>query len=180
VHDSRELDDHGGVEGEQGEVVVDGVDHAVRGVDLGRELSKDAREDDHSEPGHVEEDRLDARGEAEDVGVGVHGRGALVDDEDDEEDHELAAHQVAVEVVALEGDGGVLVGHGVAVLVEFGVDGRKADEGRLLPLDHGQPEHGEDLLARWEGKREISSEWDVKIQSRALPARRFRAVEAVE
>merc|ERR1719223_903893 len=128
VHDSRELDDHGGVEGEQSKVVVDGVDHAVRRVDLGRELSEDAREDDHSESGHVEEDGLDARGEAE----------------DDEEDHELTAHEVAVEVVTLEGDGGVLVGHGVAVLVEVRVNGRKADEGRLLSLDHGQPEHGED------------------------------------
>merc|ERR1719203_1714366 len=143
VHDAAELHEHADVEREEGEVLVDVVDHAVAREDLGGQLAQDAGEDDHAQA-NVQEHELDAVGHAEHVALRVGGPGGLVDGEHDHEDHELPAHQVAVQVVALEGDGRVLVGDGVAVLVEVRVHGGKADEGGLLALDHGKPEHGQD------------------------------------
>jgi hypothetical protein len=48
VHDTGEFNAHGSVEGEEGEVVVDEVKHAVGSVDLSSELSELASEDDHA------------------------------------------------------------------------------------------------------------------------------------
>ena len=145
VHDAREFDAHGSVEGEEGEVVVDEVDHAVGGIDLGVELAENAGEDDHAQS-NVQEDELDTVRHTEHIDFGVKGLAALVDNEDDHEHHELTSHEVTVEVVALEAQGAVLVGDRVAVLVQRGVDGGETDEGRLLSLDHGEPGDGQYLL----------------------------------
>ena len=143
VHDSRELDKHGGVEGEKGEVVVDEVNHAVGGVHLGGELSKDASEDHHTQS-NIQENKLHSVRQAKDIALGVEGSGALVDDEDDHKNHELTSHEVTVQVVSLEGQGSVLVGHGVRVLVEIGIDGRKSNKRCLLSLNHTEPYNSED------------------------------------
>ena len=145
VHDSGELNAHRRVEGEEGEVIVDVVNHRVCRNDLRPELTKDTGEHYHSET-DIKEDELDTVGHAEHIDLGVEGLTALVDNEDHHKHHELTSHEVPVEVVALEGQGAVLVGDGVAVLVEYGVDGGETDEGGLLALDHRKPSDGQDLL----------------------------------
>ena len=145
VHDTGELDAHRRVEGEEGEVIVDVVNHRVCRNDLRPELTKDTGEHNHSDS-DVKEDELDTVGHAEHIDLGVEGLTALVDNEDHHKHHELTSHEVPVEVVALEGQGAVLVSDGVAVLVEYGVDGGETDEGGLLALDHRKPSDGRDLL----------------------------------
>jgi hypothetical protein len=145
VHDAGELDTHRRVEGEEGKVVVDEVNHGVRCNDLGPELTKDAGEHYHPES-NVKEDELDTIGHAKHIDLGVKELTALVDDEDHHEHHELMSHEVPVEVVSLEGQGAVLVGNGVGVLVEYGVNGGESDERGLLTLDHRKPSDGQDLL----------------------------------
>lgn len=88
----------------------------MRCDDLRRELTEDAGEDDHTES-DVKEDELNNFGHVEDVDRGVQRLTTLVDNEDDQEDHELTAHEIPIEVVAPEGQGAVLVGDGVTILV---------------------------------------------------------------
>ena len=142
MHHSGELDGHCDVEREKGEVVVDVVNHLVGGIHLGGELTKNACEDDGGET-NIKKDELDAIGEAEHINRRVKRRRALVDDKHDKKHHELTTHEVAVQVVALEGDGGVLVREGVAVLVEIGIHGGQADKRSLLSFNHGEPDDGE-------------------------------------
>ena len=138
VHDAGGLDGHGDVEGEDGEVVVDVVKHAVGGVDLGGELADHASQEDHGETSD-EEDLGDPGGEAPEFGAGD-GSTGHVDKEDDEDDHELTAHEVAVEVVATVGNGRALVRELVGLGVNVILDGGKTDQGGLSALNHGEPD----------------------------------------
>mmetsp|Transcript_10997 Transcript_10997/g.23061 ORF Transcript_10997/g.23061 Transcript_10997/m.23061 type:complete len:136 (-) Transcript_10997:383-790(-) len=135
MHHTRKFDGHGGVEGEQGEVVVNEINHAMGGVHLSGKLSEYAREDDHSQS-NIEENQLHSVGQAENIHFGIERVSALVNDEDDQENHELTAHQVAVQVVPPESKRGVLVRDRVGVFVEIRVDWWESDERSLLSLDH--------------------------------------------
>ena len=64
MHDTGELDNHGNVEGEECEVVVDEVNHVIGSINLGGKLSQDACEDDHTKS-NIQEDELDTIGKAE-------------------------------------------------------------------------------------------------------------------
>jgi hypothetical protein len=110
------------VEGEEGKVVVDEVSHAVGSIDLGVKLAKDAGEDNHAQS-NIQEDKFDTIWHSKHVNLGVKGLATLVDDEDDHEHHELTSHQVAIEIVTLEGQSAVLVGDRVGILIKFGVKG---------------------------------------------------------
>ena len=66
MHNTREFDENGRVEGQEREVVVDVVNHAVSRNDLRRELTEDAGEDDHTES-NVKEDELNNIRHVEDV-----------------------------------------------------------------------------------------------------------------
>ena len=138
MHDAGGLDGHGDVEGEDGEVVVDVVKHAVGGVDLGGELADHASQEDHGKTSD-EEDLGDPGGEAPEGGAGD-GSTGHVDEEDDEDDHELTAHEVAVEVVATVGNGRALVRELVGLGVNVILDGGKTDQGGLSALNHGEPD----------------------------------------
>ena len=140
VEEARELNGHANVHGDEHEVVVDVVEHHVRGVALGGELADLGGEQNHGNAG-IEEDGNDNVGEAEHRGATEGGAGQ-VDEEDDQNDQELAAHEVAVEVVTLVAPDADLVREGVGLLVQVGVDGGKADEGALATLDHAEPEEG--------------------------------------
>ena len=134
VHHTREFNGHGGVEGEQGKVVVDEVDHTVRGVDLGGELADHGGEKNHGKTG-AEEDFLDNLGKAKNLRATERGT-AHVYHEHDHQHHELTAHQVTVEIVTLEGEGSILVGDGVAIFVEVWVNRWQTDQRGLLSFDH--------------------------------------------
>ena len=113
--------------------------------DLGVELADHASEEDHGDSRN-EEDVDDPVGHAPEfdaVAIAAVGGSAELDDEYDQNDHELTAEEVSVEVVSLVDELHAPVGHGVALTVKFGVDGAKANEGSLPTLDHGQPDDGE-------------------------------------
>ena len=147
MHDTGELNDHRRVESEEGEVVVDEVDHRVSRNDLRPKLTKAASEDDHTKS-NVKEDELDPVGHAKHIYLRIEWLTALVNDEDNHEYHELPSHEVPIEVVTLECNGSTLVGDGVTVLVKFWVDGWKTNERCLRTLDHGKPCDGQDLCAK--------------------------------
>ena len=138
VHDTGDLDGHGNVQSEEGEVVVDVVKHAVRGVDLGGELTDHASQKNHGETSD-EEDLGDPGGKAPKLGTGD-GSTGKVDKENNEDNHELTAHEVTVKVVALVGDAGALVRELVGLGVNVVLDGGKTDEGGLSTLNHREPD----------------------------------------
>ena len=145
-----ELDGHAHVHGDKHEVVIDVVKHHVGGIALCGELTDLGREENHGNAG-VEENGNDDVGESEHSGVSKRGAGE-VDEEDDQDDEELAAHEVAVEVVSLVAPDADLVREGVRLLVEVGVDGGEADEGALAALDHAQPDQRDPAYDEGDGR----------------------------
>ena len=99
MEDARELEGHAHVKGPQGEVVVDVVKHAVGGDDLGGDLAKLDRKKNHGKASSKEEG-VGPPGEPRELNA-VDGGTAELNGKDDEDDEELTAHEVAVEVVAL-------------------------------------------------------------------------------
>ena len=91
MHDTGELNNHGNVQREEGEVVIDEVNHVVGSIHLCSKLSQNTCEDDHTKS-EIEEDCLDAFGQSKDVLVRVEWSSTLVDNENDEQYHELTSH----------------------------------------------------------------------------------------
>jgi len=143
VHDTNEFNNHGNVYGENSEVVVHVVNHHMGGVDLGGELTNRARQSDGGET-NIEEDELDHIGKSEHINLRVKWRAALVDDEHDQEHHELASHQITVQIISLEYERGILVSDGVAIFVEIRIDWGETDHRSLRTFDHGKPADSED------------------------------------
>ena len=140
MEDTRILQGKSNIHSKEGGVVVDVVQHHVTGGNLRRNLAKLHRKKDHGQttgqkqigrPGGEPVQRL-----ASDGGT------AHLHNKDDENDEELTAHEVAVEVVTLVGHAANLVRDLVRVLVQLPVDGGQTDEGALAALDHAQPEEG--------------------------------------
>ena len=137
MEDTRVLQGERHVDGEEGGVVVDVIKHHVTGGNLRRDLAKLHRKEDHGQttgqkqigrPGGEPVQRLTGDG----CTTHLHNK-------DDENDEELTAHEVAVEVVTLVGHAANLVRDLVRVLVQLPVDGRQTDEGTLAAFDHAQP-----------------------------------------
>ena len=140
MEDTGVLQGKSNIHSEEGRVVVDVVQHHVTGGNLRGDLAKLNSKQNHGQttgqkqigrPGGEPVQRLTGDGGT-----------AHLHNKDDENDEELTAHEVAVEVVTLVGHAANLVRDLVRVLVQLPVDGGQTDEGALAALDHAQPEEG--------------------------------------
>ena len=141
MHETSSFNDEGRVESEGHEVSVDVVKHAVRGVNLGGELSDGDNDQNHGNT-RSEEDVLDDLGHSKSVGS-LKRRSTKVDSKVDEDNHELTSYEVTIQVVSLVSERADLVGDGVRFLVKVTVDGGKTDHGALSSFDHGHPKDSE-------------------------------------
>ena len=101
------------------------------------ELTDHASEKDHSKARH-QEHSSQPFGEAPEFGVCNRSPRAL-DDEHEQDYHELTSKDVALEIVALVDELRAHVRVLVGVLEEIFVNGNQADNGSLSTFDHGQP-----------------------------------------
>ena len=141
VQQSGNFNRHGHKEGERGKVVVDVVEHAPRRVDLGGDLGNHGRHEKQGQIG-TQKDLGDDLGQSQHLGA-RDGFPAQVFNENQRQHHELAAHEVAIQIVAPVDHAHDLVRGRMRVLVEIHVDGRQADERGLSAFHHGQPNDGE-------------------------------------
>ena len=111
MEETGELNHHGNVESKDGKVVVDKVEHHVRGVDLSGELTKHGSEENHGDSGNQKdlENNLRKVKESSSCKRGT----AQVDNKDKQDNHELTAHEVAIKVISLVGNLGAHVCLGV-------------------------------------------------------------------
>jgi len=140
VQQSGELNGHGDVESEDGEVVVDVVKHAVGGVDLRVELTNHTCEQNHGNTS----DQEDVENNLREAPKSSSGKGSTrqVDHEHNQDNHELTSEKVTIEVVSLMAKRSAFVGKRVRFFVQFLVDWGKTDHGGLASLHHGEPDDG--------------------------------------
>ena len=141
MEETGELNTKGNISGEEHEVAVDEVKHAVRGVDLGGELTKHNGSQDHGKTS-TKEDLSHSVAKTKDGSI-LNSSTAHVDEEDNENDKELTSDNEALHVVSLVGEDGVLVRDLVRILVQVLVNRLETDETSLSTLHHGEPDDEE-------------------------------------
>mmetsp|Transcript_15560 Transcript_15560/g.35617 ORF Transcript_15560/g.35617 Transcript_15560/m.35617 type:complete len:563 (+) Transcript_15560:176-1864(+) len=140
MQETRCFNSHSNPNSEGGKVVVQVVKHAVGSIDLGVQLTNHACEKNHGKTG-FEEAVGKRSGKVQDISI-RNGSSRHVDNKNQGQHHELTAHQVTVQVVALVSAFANLGGNGVGFTVEFNVNGRKTHHGSLGSFHHGQPNQG--------------------------------------
>mmetsp|Transcript_5779 Transcript_5779/g.16204 ORF Transcript_5779/g.16204 Transcript_5779/m.16204 type:complete len:555 (-) Transcript_5779:96-1760(-) len=138
MQETRGFNSHGNPNSEGGKVVVQVVKHAVGSIDLGVQLTNHACEKNHGKTG-FEEAVGKRSGKVQDIRI-RNGGSRHVDNKDQGQNHELTAHQVTVQVVALVSAFANLGGNGVGFTVEFNVNRGKTNHGSLRSFHHGQPD----------------------------------------
>ena len=138
VHDTGDFDKSSNPVSEGHEVVVDVVKHHVGSITLRSKLSNDDVLQDHGNSGS-KEDSLDPFRKSKNIGISSRSS-AKSDSEVDEDNHELTAHKVSVQVVSLVSPSGDLVGDRVRFAVKFTVNWWKTNHGALSSFNHGHPD----------------------------------------